>query len=233
MSIGTILALLVLLLVSGKAWRFFTETSDDLQLIRLLEPWFWFLFMNLALSFITSQYDYPFVVVGAFLQIALSAWFGISTGWIVQNCKHPMAVFNQSWFVRGKIVKYCYRCGTRVVPDRHDHAIRSDSWIMTLFQHALRNPAACGPASINSANASLARTCTMNVVYTRLSVCQRTNAVALPQLNTLWIQALPESGSPPPSAAGTRAGRTAGLLLSGAQRCRPGWSRIPPSSPSW
>jgi hypothetical protein len=90
--------------------------------------------MNLALSLITSNYDYPFVVVGVFLQLALSAWFAISTGWIVQNCQHPMVVFNQSWFVKEKIVKFCYRCGTRVVPDRHDHAIRTDSWQMTLFQ---------------------------------------------------------------------------------------------------
>jgi hypothetical protein len=134
MSIGTLLTLFVLLFVCAKAWRFFIETSDDLQLIRFLEPWFWFLFMNLALSLITSNYDYPFVVVGVFMQLALSAWFAISTGWIVQNCQHPMVVFNQSWFVRGKIVKFCYRCGTRVVPDRHDHAIKTDSWQMTLFQ---------------------------------------------------------------------------------------------------
>jgi hypothetical protein len=67
MPIITILVLLAVLALTAKTWRFFIETSDDIQLIRFLEPWFWFLFMNLALSLITSNYDYPFVIVGVFL----------------------------------------------------------------------------------------------------------------------------------------------------------------------
>lgn len=134
MSLFMLLFLLFLLVAAAKAWRFFIESSDDLQLIRLLEPWYWFVFMNMVLTPITSNYDPSFSAIGILMQLALSAWFAISIGWIVQKCEHPMVVFNQSWFVRGKIVKFCYRCGTRVTEDWHDHAIQTDSWQMTLFQ---------------------------------------------------------------------------------------------------
>lgn len=130
----TFIVLIVLILLISKAWRFFLETSDDIRHIRVLEPWYWFVFLNLSLTLISSNYDYQFVWIGLLLQIALSVWFAISIGWIVQSCEHKNAILNQSLFSKGKTVKFCYRCGTRL-PDGNDASLISDhSWQTTLFQ---------------------------------------------------------------------------------------------------
>lgn len=122
------------LLVVVKGWRFFLEFSDDFRLIRLLEPWYWFVLVNLALSLITSNYDYQFVLIGLILQLALSAWFAISIGWIIQACPHKTGVLLQSWFVKGKTLKFCYRCGTRLPKEAHAHLIKVNTWTYFLFQ---------------------------------------------------------------------------------------------------
>lgn len=131
---GTLIALVVLIFIISKAWRFFLETSEDIRHIRLLEPWYWFVFLNLVLTLISSNYDYQFVLIGLLLQAALSLWFAISVGWIVQSCHHKNSITNQSWFVKGKSVKFCYRCGTRLPKDFHAHEVRDDSWQVLFFQ---------------------------------------------------------------------------------------------------
>ena len=134
MNILSLLGLLFLLMVLGKGWRYFLEFSDDFGLIRLLEPWYWFVFLNLALSAISAQYDYQFVLIGLLIQLVLSAWFAISIGWIIQACPHKTAVMLQSWFVKGKTLKFCYRCGTKMPKDFHSHVIKDNSWTYFLFQ---------------------------------------------------------------------------------------------------
>jgi hypothetical protein len=118
----------------GKGWRYFLEHSDDLKLIRLLEPWYWFSFLNLCLIPLSSNYDYQFVMVGFLLQLVLSVWFAISIGWIIQGCQHKTGVLRQSWFIKGKNVKFCYRCGTRLPKDFQVHLIKDNSWQSFLFQ---------------------------------------------------------------------------------------------------
>jgi len=130
----SLLFLVLLMVVIGKGWRYFLEHSDDLKLIRLLEPWYWFVFLNLGLSSITSNYDYQFVMVGLLLQMVLSIWFAISIGWIIQGCHHKTGVLRQSWFVKGKNVKFCYRCGTRLPKDFQVHLIKDNSWQSFFFQ---------------------------------------------------------------------------------------------------
>jgi hypothetical protein len=132
--IGTAAVLLVLIFVISKAWRFFQESSDEIRHIRLLEPWYWFIFLNLALSIVSSNYDNQFVMLGLLLQIALSAWFAVSIGWIIQSCPHKVAMLNESWFVKGKSVKFCYRCGTRLSRDFNATEVRDHSWPVFLFQ---------------------------------------------------------------------------------------------------
>jgi len=130
----TFILFAVILVGAAKGWRFFLETTDDFKAIRLLEPWFWFLFLNLVLSWVTGNYDYRFVLVGLLIQLALSAWFAISIGWIIQACPHKTGVLLQSLFVRGKTLKFCYRCGTRLPKETHAHLIKDNSWTYFLFQ---------------------------------------------------------------------------------------------------
>jgi hypothetical protein len=132
--IAAAIVLVVLIFAMSKAWRFFLETSDEIRHIRLLEPWYWFVFLNLILTIISSNYDYQFLMVGLLLQIALSAWFAVSIGWIIQSCPHKAALMNESWFVRGKSVKFCYRCGTRLSKDFHALEVKDHSWQVFLFQ---------------------------------------------------------------------------------------------------
>ncbi len=132
--IATAVILVVLVFAASKAWRFFLESSDDIRHIRLLEPWYWFIFLNLALTIISSNYDYQFVLLGLLLQIALSAWFAVSIGWIIQSCHHKASLLTESWFDRGKKVRFCYRCGTRLPRDFHSTEIKDPTWQTALFQ---------------------------------------------------------------------------------------------------
>ena len=130
----TFIFLIILILLTSKAWRFFLEVSDDIRHIRVLEPWYWFIFLNLSLTLISSNFDYQFVWIGLLLQIALSVWFAISIGWIVQSCQHKHAILNQSLFSKGKTVKFCYRCGPRLPEGNNATLITDSSWQTTLFQ---------------------------------------------------------------------------------------------------
>lgn len=132
--IATLIVLAVLTFAISKAWRFFIESSEDIRHIRLLEPWYWFIFLNLILAAVSSNYDYQFVMVGLILQLALSAWFAVSIGWIIQSCPHKASLISESWFVRGKRVRFCYRCGTRLPKDAHSPHIEDHSWQVRLFQ---------------------------------------------------------------------------------------------------
>lgn len=132
--VATAVILVVLIFALSKAWRFFIESSDDIRHIRLLEPWYWFIFLNLTLTIISSNFDYQFVLIALLLQIALSAWFAVSIGWIVQSCTHKASLINESWFVRGRKVRFCYRCGTRLPRDFHASEIKDHSWQATLLQ---------------------------------------------------------------------------------------------------
>jgi hypothetical protein len=130
----TFIGLVILILFFSKAWRFFLESSDDIRHIRVLEPWYWFIFLNLSLSLISSNYDYQFVWIGLLIQIALSVWFAVSIGWIVQSCHHKNAILNESSFSRGKKVKFCYRCGTRLPRESEATLVEDHSWQTTLLQ---------------------------------------------------------------------------------------------------
>jgi hypothetical protein len=130
----TFVALVVLLLLFSKAWRFYVESSDDIKHLHLLEPWYWFVFLNLVLTAISSNYEYQFIWIGLLVQIALSIWFAVSIGWIIQSCPHRAALLNQSSFARGKKVKFCYRCGTRLPEESDASVIEDHSWQVTLLQ---------------------------------------------------------------------------------------------------
>ncbi len=118
----------------AKAWRFFLETSENIRHIRVLEPWYWFVVLNLLLSLITSQYDYQFLPIGFLIQLALAAWFSISVGWIVQDCPHKMMILHESSFSKGRAVKFCYRCGTRLPREFHAPKVEDRSWPVLFFQ---------------------------------------------------------------------------------------------------
>ncbi|HUO58520.1 MAG TPA: hypothetical protein VMV05_10140 [bacterium] len=125
--------IILLLLVLAKCWRYYVESSDDLGRVKLLEPWYWFVFLNLILTLITSNYDYQFVTLGLIIQLALSVWFAISIGWIIQACPHKTGTLRESWFVKGKSFKYCFRCGARLPKEAHAHLIKDNSWQDFLF----------------------------------------------------------------------------------------------------
>ncbi len=134
MSWASVLILPVLLTALGKGWKYILETSEDLNLIRVLEPWYWFLFLNLVLSLITSYYDYQFIYVGFLFQVALCAWFSISMSWIVKICPHKKAIQYHSWFQKGRQARFCYRCGTRLPKDHHGVVMNVMSWEIYIFQ---------------------------------------------------------------------------------------------------
>jgi hypothetical protein len=131
-----IIFLVLLMLGLAKIWRFFLESSEDVGRIRMLEPWYWFIFLNLALTLISSNYDPHFVVIGLLIQVAFSVWFAISMAWIIQSCHHKTAIAYQSMFSKGRTVKFCGRCGTRLPNNFHAHFTREpeDSWQNILFQ---------------------------------------------------------------------------------------------------
>jgi hypothetical protein len=134
MALTPFIMLIIFLVIIGKCWRFFLETSEDIHLIRRLEPWYWFIFLNLLLSLIVGNYDYHFLMVGLLLQLALSAWFAVSMSWLVHACHHKWVIMHRSWFQKGRCVKFCLRCGTRLPKDFHSHIIKQDSWQILLFQ---------------------------------------------------------------------------------------------------
>ena len=103
---GIILFLVVLLMVLGKVWRFYVESSESIERIHKLEPWYWFVFLNLSLSIITSNYDQGFMLVGLLIQLTLSVWFAVSVAWIIRSCEHKNISKHESWFVKGRVVKY-------------------------------------------------------------------------------------------------------------------------------
>lgn len=120
--------------MASKAWRLFLETSEDIQRIRLLEPCYWFVFLNLALTTISSNFDYPYAFIALIIQLALSVWFAISMAWIVQSCHHKMAISHESLFIKGRTVKFCYRCGTRLPRSFHADPAKDFSWQTIYFQ---------------------------------------------------------------------------------------------------
>ncbi len=132
----TIAALIIILVITGKGWRFFVETSDDIKLIRLLEPWYWFVFLNLSLTIITSNYDFNFALIGFLFQLVLGVWFAISMGWLIQSCHHKTDVLQPSLFDKGRHIRFCHRCGTRLAKEFHaPHHVENDgSWQNLWFQ---------------------------------------------------------------------------------------------------
>jgi hypothetical protein len=68
------------------------------------------------------------------IQLALSVWFAISIGWIIQSCPHTNALLKQSAFTKGRKVKFCYRCGTRLADETEAVLIQDKSWQVSLFQ---------------------------------------------------------------------------------------------------
>src|SRR5260221_4459309 len=131
---GIILFLIVLLMIIGKAWRFFVESSENIGRVHALEPWYWFVFLNLTLCIITSNYDEGFLLIGILIQLTLSLWFAISIRWIIKACQHKTVASHESWFVKGRIIRFCYRCGTRLLDDFHGHPIKDYSWQNIYFQ---------------------------------------------------------------------------------------------------
>ena len=131
---GIILFLVVLLMILGKAWRFYVESAESTERIHTLEPWYWFVFLNLSLCIITSNYDQGFLLVGILIQLTLSVWFSLSIVWIIKSCQHKNISTHESWFIKGRIVKFCYRCGTRLPDDFDGHSIKDFSWQNIYFQ---------------------------------------------------------------------------------------------------
>jgi hypothetical protein len=132
--VGIILFLLVLMMILGKVWRFYVESAESIERVHALEPWYWFVFLNLSLCLITSNYDEGFMLVGLLIQLTLSVWFAISVVWIIKSCEHKNISEHESWFVKGRIVKFCYRCGTRLPDDFEGHPIKDYSWQNIYFQ---------------------------------------------------------------------------------------------------
>jgi len=130
----TCVVLILLIIFFTKAWRYYLESSEDLRHLHLLEPWYWFVFLNLVLVPISSNFDYQYVWLGLIIQIALSVWFAVSVGWIIESCPHPSAIVHQSQFVKGKGIKFCYRCGSRLSEESTPSLVESHAWQVTLFQ---------------------------------------------------------------------------------------------------
>lgn len=120
----TLLILFLVLWVLGKGWRYFVEVSEDFKIIRILEPWFWFFYLNVLLSFVTGSFEYRFLYLGLLLQAVLCAWFAISISWIIQSCPHKHCIVQQSWFTHGKNLRFCFRCGARLSRESHSDAIK-------------------------------------------------------------------------------------------------------------
>lgn len=130
----TLLVLFLVLWVIGKGWRFFIEVSEDFNVIRILEPWFWFFYLNVLLSFVTGSFEYRFLYLGLLLQVVLCAWFAISISWIIQSCPHKHCVVQPGWFAHGKNLRFCIRCGTRLSRENHSETIKLIHPSLAFFQ---------------------------------------------------------------------------------------------------
>jgi hypothetical protein len=130
---SSFLILFLIILILSNVWRYFWQSSEDIWIIRQLEPVYWFLFLNLILSVFTSNFNYSFVPAAVILQVAMSAWFAVSMSWIVKSCHHKMVVAQPVWFGTS-IVKYCFRCGTRMARTIHADSPKHTSWVLTVFQ---------------------------------------------------------------------------------------------------
>jgi hypothetical protein len=130
----TLLILLLVLWSIGMGWRFFIEVSEDFKIIRTLEPWFWFFFLNVFLTFVTGAFEYRFLLLGFLLQVVLSAWFSISIAWIIQSCSHKHCLIQHSQFTHGKNLRFCFRCGTRLARENHSDPIKIHHPGMALFK---------------------------------------------------------------------------------------------------
>jgi len=124
MALETLLFLALVLWCIGKGWRYFIEVSEDFKIIRILEPWFWFFFLNVFLSIVTGSFEYRFLYLGLLLQVVLCVWFAISIAWIIQSCPHKHCVVQSSWFAHGKNLRFCIRCGTRLARENHSENIK-------------------------------------------------------------------------------------------------------------
>jgi hypothetical protein len=118
----------------AKAWRFYVESTEHLHLILILEPWYWFVFLNLILTLISANFDYSFVMLAFLVQLTLCGWFALSIRWIVKSCPHKTAILHNSWFVKGKTIRFCYRCGTRLPNEVAASLVKDSSWQTFLFQ---------------------------------------------------------------------------------------------------
>ncbi len=134
MAWETVLVLFIVLWAIGKGWRYFVEVSEDLKIIRILEPWFWFFFLNVFLSLVTGSFEYRFLSLGLFLQVVLCTWFAISISWIIQSCPHKHYILQPSWFAHGKNLRFCARCGTRLFRENHSEIIKLNQPSMALLQ---------------------------------------------------------------------------------------------------
>jgi hypothetical protein len=133
MLISFIIVLCLVWAIS-RVWAYFIEQGQDIPRIRLLEPWYWFLLLNLLLIPITSNYDPEFVGVGLFIQVVLGIWFAISIGWIVGSCPHKAAYYRQSPFHKEIRTRCCYRCGTPLHPGTEAILVENQDWKVSLFQ---------------------------------------------------------------------------------------------------
>jgi hypothetical protein len=124
----------LLILGLSRSWRYFWCTSYDILLVRQLEPWFWFIFLNLILSVFSSHFDFSYIPLAALLQLALSSWFAISMKWIVVACYHEHVVSQKVWMNSERTVKFCYRCGTRMPGSVAATELKDSSWQLYFFQ---------------------------------------------------------------------------------------------------
>lgn len=134
MFISFIIVVLLVWAIS-RGWAFYVEQHwADIPHIRLLEPWYWFLLLNLLLIPIASNFDPEYVGVGLFIQMVLGVWFAISIGWIIGSCPHKTAYQRQSPFHREVRIRCCYRCGTPLPPETESVLVQNQDWKVVLFQ---------------------------------------------------------------------------------------------------
>lgn len=132
--IFSLAAITFLLWALSRVWSYYTEHTQDVTHLRMLEPWYWFLFLNLVMTAVTSNYDLGFIGVGLLIQVALGVWFAVSIGWIIGSCPHQVAYLRPSLFERDKRVRFCYRCGTRLPDGVESNLVENHSAKVQFFQ---------------------------------------------------------------------------------------------------
>ncbi|HVM32688.1 MAG TPA: hypothetical protein VMU88_06105 [bacterium] len=120
-------------LALARCWRYFWCTSPDVALVRKLEPWYWFIFLNLVLSIFSSNFEFSYIPLAALLQIALSAWFAVTMRWITLSCPHEHVVSQRVWVDAERNLKFCYRCGTRMPWSAEATELKDSSWQIHFF----------------------------------------------------------------------------------------------------